>query len=217
MWYDFSMYNVNTWLNPVVQNYEAYFGKTREPVVWDVGSRDGRDGVELARRIYSGHEDWFWQRATVVCVEANPEQADVIERAYPEATVLRVAVSNERGSAPFMVYAGDEGAVGSSSLDLEWKGDSLPGHVITVETDRLEHLIGDDEVDVMKIDVEGRSLEALEGLGDKLRQVKVYHIETEVWTNSYVRVKTFMMNKGFLLVDEAEQYGGMPDLVYVRV
>ena len=55
-----------------------------------------------------------------------------------------------------------------------------------------------------------------EGLGDKLKQVKVFHIETEKWTDSNIKVKAYMMGHGFTLVDETEQYGGMPDQVWVR-
>lgn len=207
---------MNSWLDPTVQNYEHYFGKTEKPVVWEVGSRDGRDGVELARRIYSGRPEWFWSNATVVLIEPNPVQADIIRSEYPEATVHQLAASDKTGEAPFIVYEGDEGAVGSSSLNLRWKEDDLPGHQITVKTERLDKLIKDEEVDIMAIDVEGHSLEVLEGLGDKLNQVKVYYIETETWDDSYVRVKAFMMNKRFILVSEDERWGGMPECVFVR-
>jgi FkbM family methyltransferase len=208
-------YKLNTWLNPVVQNYIEYFGMADRPVVWEVGSRDGEDGVELATRIYIGNEQWFWSRAMVVLVEPNPAQADIIAKSYPEAELHRVAVSDEKGTAPFKVYAGDAGMVGSSSLNLEWKEDA-PGHVITVDIDRLDNLVGDDQIDIMKIDVEGRSFEALKGLGDKLKQVKVFHIETEKWTDSDVKVKAHMLSAGYRLVDESEQYGGMSDQVWVR-
>lgn len=210
-------HELNAWLDSTVENYLNYFGHAERPVVWEVGSRDGKDGVELASRIYSGDETWFWSRARVVALEPNPDQAKVIEREFPEIDLRQVAASNQRGEAPFMVYAGDEGAVGSSSLNLRWKEDDLPGHVITVEIDRLDHLIGnDEEIDIMKIDVEGHSLEVLEGLGDKLKRVKVLHVETEKWTDSNIKVKAFMSVRGFILVDEREQYGGMPDQVWVR-
>lgn len=211
-----SDYSVNTWLNPVIQNYLHYFGETDKPVVWEVGSRDGRDGVELAKRIYNGEDMWFWSNATVVCIEPNPMQADVIKAEYPEATVYELAASNAVGIAPFMVYEGDEGAIGSSSLNLDWKENDLKGHVIQVKTDRLENLIDDEQIDIMKIDVEGHSLQVLEGMGDKLSRVRVFHIETEKWTDSNIKVKAFLMGRGFTLVDETEQYGGMPDQVWVR-
>lgn len=211
-----SEYSVNTWLNPLIQNYEHYFGKTQKPVVWEIGSRDGKDAVEIAMRIYSGEPSWFWTHADIVAFEPNPDQAKIIRKAYPEIEVVQVAASNHKGSAPFMVYHGDEGAVGSSSLNLRWKEDDLEGHQITVETDRLESRIKVDQIDIMKIDTEGHSMEVLEGMGDKLTRVKVYHIETEKWTDSNIKVKAFMMSHGYMLVDDTEQYGGMPDQVWVR-
>ena len=208
-------YAFNTHLNPLIQNFEHYFGTTEKPVVWEVGSRDGHDAVEIAKRIFNGSPDWFWTNAQITALEANPEQVKIIKKNYPEIEVINIAASNEKGSAPFMVYEGDEGAVGSSSLNLTWK-DDLPGHQIVVETDTLYNLIDVDSIDIMKIDVEGKSMEVLEGMGDKLTIVKVYHVETEKWTDSNIKVRAFMMSHGYMLVDDAEQYGGMPDQVWVR-
>lgn len=212
-----SSYRINTWLNPVIQNYEHYFGKTDYPIVWEVGSRDGRDGVELAERIYSGQPDWFWTNAKIVCLEPNPVQADIIRAEYPEIEVIEKAASDSTRIAKFVVYEGDEGAVGSSSLRLDWKENDLPGHQIIVATDRLENLIPEDEeIDIMKIDTEGHSVEVLNGLGKRIKNVKAYHIETEKWTDSNIKVKPIMQNAGYILVDETEQYGGMPDQVWIR-
>lgn len=209
-------YRFNTWLDPAIHNFIHYFGERDKPVVWEIGSRDGRDGVELAKRIYSGRPEWFWTNATVVCFEPNPMQADIIRVEYPEAIVHEIAASNQTGVAQFMVYEGDEGAVGSSSLRLDWKENDLPGHIISVNTVRLEQMIGTENIDIMKIDCEGHSPEVLEGLGDKLQQISLLHIETEKWTDSNIKVKAYMMSHGFQLVDESEQYGGMPDQVWVR-
>lgn len=207
----------NKWLDSTVKAYERFYGITDKPVVWEVGSRDGRDGVELAQRIYKGQEMWFWSNATVVCMEPNPDQAAVIRRDFPEVTTIELAASNAVGEAPFMVYHGDAGAVGSSSLNLSWKKGDLEGHKIVVETERLDNLIGDVPIDIMKIDVEGHSMAVMDGLGAKIRQVRVYHIETEKWTDSNIQMKVLMTSHGYTLVDESEQYGGMPDLVFVRV
>lgn len=207
---------MNNFLTSTVKAYERFFGKTKKPVVWEVGSRDGKDAVELAQRIYNGHKDWFWTNVRIVCFEPNPDQAKIIHKNYPEVDVFKVAASDIVGSAPFMVYEGDEGAVGSSSLNLNWKEDDLPGHKIMVEVNRLENFIGDETIDIMKIDVEGYSLQALEGLRDKLKQIRVIHVETETWTNSDMKVKAFFKARGWTLVDEHEQYGGMPDQVWVN-
>ena len=198
---------MNQFLTSTVDAYLAT-QHTGTQTVWDVGSRDGRDGVELGERC----------QADVTCVEANSEQAEVIRRSYPQVRVYELAASDRRGVAPFMVYEGSEGDVGSSSLDLRWKAhDHLPGHVVQVRTERLDSLVGDEQIGVMKIDVEGHSLQVLKGLGKKLRNVQVFHIETETWTHSDTRIKAFMQSHGYKLVDEQEQYLHMPDLVFVRV
>lgn len=198
---------MNKWLTSTVEAYKEHFGGGRPVLVWEVGSRDGRDGVELAERLGGG---------SVVCVEPNPPQAAVIRESYPQVVVHEVAASDVSGVADFMVYEGDEGAVGSSSLNLGWKEDDLEGHVIRVRVERLDSLIGDEVVDVMKIDVEGHSLQVLWGLGEKLRQVLVLHIETEEWTNSDKAVEAYMTERGFVLVDVMEEWGGMPDQVWVN-
>lgn len=207
---------MNKWLTSTVGAYKTTFGYADHPVVWDVGSRDGDDGVELAERISNNPPELFWDRATVVAVEPNPEQAEIIRKNYPKMTVLELAVSDVSGSADFMVYEGDEGAVGSSSLNLGWKEDDLQGHIIRVQLERLDALMGDEMVDVMKIDVEGHSLQVLHGLGDKLQQVKVLHVETEEWTKSDKMVADYMTKQGFLLEDVMEEWGGMPDQVWVN-
>lgn len=207
---------MNTWLNSTVHSFLDNFGEVEIPVVVEVGSRDGHDAVELARRISRGGA-YQEELGAVMCFEPNPVSAQAIRRNYPLVYVVEKAASDKTGRAEFMAYEGNEGDVGSSSLNLNWKGDDLAGEVITVDTVRLDEVLANDEVDIMKIDVEGHSLEVLHGLGDKLRLVKVYHIETESWTGSDAAVKKYMTEHGYMLYDEMEQYGGMPDLVFVRV
>jgi FkbM family methyltransferase len=205
---------MNHYLDATINAYIAHYPPSSSPIVWDVGSRDGDDGFELAQRIAAPSPT---THATVVCVEANPAQAAVIRSRYPQATVYELAASDTSGSAPFVVYQGDEGAVGSSSLDLRWKAhDHLPHYVIEVPTERLDALIGSEVIDIMKIDVEGHSLQVLHGLGDRLRQVRVFHIETETWTHSDEQVRDYMAAHGFRLVDESIQWANMPDLVFVN-
>lgn len=207
---------MNKWLDSTIKNYMHYFSAQKKPVVWEVGSRDGHDGVELARRIYYGEDEWFWANATIVCFEPNPEQARIIEKNYPEVSVYEMAASDQGRFADFMVYEGDEGAVGSSSLNLDWKEKDLDGTVIRVEAARLDTIISDEVIDIMKIDVEGHSLQVLEGLGEKLKQIKVIHVETETWTGSDRLTEHFMKNHGWQLVDVQEQWGGMPDQVWIN-
>lgn len=201
------------YLTPIVEKYGKYFGIPAHVNVWDVGSRDGDDGLEIAIRI---SQDPIGM-STVTAIEANPRAASQIKSEHPDIRVIECAVSDTNGDADFIVYRGDAGAAGSSSLDLEWKKKDLVGDIIHVDVFRLDELIGDELIDVMKIDVEGHSLQALKGLGDKIHQIRVFHIETEEWTGSNLRVKSFMDDSGFELVDESQEWPGMPDLTYVNM
>lgn len=206
---------MNQWLNPIVDTYLKYFGASNRPVVWEVGSRDGHDCFELMKRISSG-----WraeQQATLVCIEPNPDQANTIAQNYPQATVYQLAVGDKPQKAKFKVYHGNKGDVGSSSLRMDWKkGSGLQSHIITVQVVRLDELLDNEFVDIMKIDCEGYGYQALVGLGDKLKQVKVLHIETEHDSKSDVKVKAYLENRGWIITDITEQYGGMPDITAVN-
>jgi len=202
---------MNEWLTPVVEAYNKrhrHFSTTRS--VWDVGSRDGKDGVELAQRI-GGTE------ADVTAIEANPSQAKIIAESYPKVMVIQTAVGNVRGQVSFTVYEGDEGVVGSSSLNHDWKdSESHKSHEVITPIVPLADLVGDEQIDILKLDCEGYSYDVLIGLGQKIKQVRVLHIETETWTASDKAVEAYMELMGFDIFDVREQYSGMPDYTFAR-
>lgn len=218
---------MNKWLTSTVDAYNKYFGKTISPVVWDVGSRDGDDGVELAQRIYSGKN--FWADARVTCVEPNPPQAQLIREKYPQVKVLEFAASDYQGETEFVrVISDSKDAVGMSSMDVEHqdtKGTG-PKEIIKVRVERLDSVLGsDDLIDIMKIDCEGYSWEVLHGLGDRLKNIKALHVETEHpefsgWSHAghknNEQVATFMISQGFKLVAKEYEWGGIQDQIWVN-
>lgn len=212
---------MNEWLTSTVTAYKEYFGETKHPVVWDVGSRDGDDGVELAQRIGSGTPH-------VVCVEPNPPQAQLIREKYPEVRVLEVAVSDYEGESTFVrVISDNKDAVGMSSLDVahqHTKGD-WPKEVIKVKVKRLDSLLPKGKIDIVKIDCEGYSWEVLHGLGKRLKDIKVLHVETEhpefsQWSHdghhNNEQVAAFMESQGFILYKTEYEWGGIQDQIYVN-
>lgn len=203
---------MNEWLTPIVDAYVQKYGTVNTPNVWEVGSRDGIDGYEIAERIASNPN-----KVRVTCIEPNPEQADIIRESYPQSIVYELAAGDETRKAKFKVYHGNEGDVGSSSLHLDWKkGSGLKSHIITVQVVRLEDIIDDEIIDIMAIDTEGYSYEALIGLGGKINQVRALYIETENDSGSNDKVKKYMSLCGFEFVSEAERWGGMPECVFVN-
>lgn len=216
---------MNTWLDSTVNNYIHYFGKTTSPVVYDVGSRDGHDGVELAERISNTQN--FWKEAQVILFECNPPQIEVIKDNYPWATLITEAISDKSGqTVDFMQIHGDKNMVGSSTLntkrDDEWIQNTS---IVKVKTKRLDEVIkelGHDEIDIMKVDIEGYTFEALQSLGKYLRSVKVYHLETEI--EGYARNKTnvdvaiYMQDNGYRMVaNDSEWAPNILDQIWVRI
>jgi FkbM family methyltransferase len=216
---------MNRWLTSTVEAYKLNFGYTDHPIVWDVGSSDG---VELAERIFTGNADVALQNSFVVCVEPNPPQARLIRETFPQVTVHEVAVSDWEGTSDFVRVVSDNmDAVGMSSLDVAHQ--ETKGHwakeIITVKVTRLDSLMPTSPVDIMKIDCEGYSWEVLHGMGEKLHNVRVFHIETEHpefsgWSHkghkNNEQVMAFMESKGFLLYKTEYEWGGIQDQVWVN-
>ena len=225
---------MNRWLTSSVDTYLKYFGTTTHPVVYEVGSRDGNDGVELAQRIYNGeilsnrvHN--LWEDSQIVLFECNPPQIEVIKRNYPKATLITDAISDKKGTVEFLQLHGDKNVVGSSSMNLNRVNESWVKDYakIKVNTRRLDDVIKelghqDTEIDIMKIDIEHYTWEALQSLGKYLRNVKVFHLETEI--EGVARDKTnldialFMQERGYLCTALENEWGEeIQDQVWVRI
>lgn len=218
----------NKWLNTTVRAYKQYFGEPTQPIIYEVGSRDGRDGVELAERVADLPLSQI-NPDYIVLFEPNPPQAEKIRKMYPDCHVLECAISDKEGSADFLQIDGgnDIAATGSSTMDLKRKA-IKPGrkHIITVRTRRLDNVMADFEhthVDIMKIDAEGYTYEILQGLGDRLKDVWVLHLETEqgngqhpVTNKTSAEVFEFMRDNGFLCYSLEYEWGGIEDQVWVN-
>lgn len=219
---------MNKWLTSAVKAYTDKYGLTSNPIIYEVGSRDGHDGYELADRIYDGHD--LWQDAEVVLFECNPPQIEIIKTNYPPAKLITSAISDKAGqTVEFAQLKGDKNVAGSSSMDLNrlnknWVKDS---EVIKVKTRRLDDVIEElghqkVEIDIMKIDIEGYTYQALKSMGKYLRNVRVFHLETEIEgaarAETNLDVALFMQEHGYICTKiEYEWPPDIEDQVWVRV
>ncbi len=217
---------LNKWLDSSVAAYVDAFGLTDNPVIYEVGSRDGNDGVELAQRIYNGHD--LWKDAEIVLFECNPPSIEAIAKNYPKATIITAAISDKpKQTVEFMQIHGDKNMVGSSTMNMA-RNDSWIKETTTirVDTQRLDNIIKDlkhqnTEIDIMKIDIEGFTYEALLSLGDYLRNVKVFHLETEPegFARKYTNldVALFMQERGYICKALEHEWGdSIQDQVWLR-
>lgn len=216
----------NKWLNSTVDTYTKHFGYTQTPIIYEVGSRDGKDGNELLQRILFGD---YLEGNEVILFECNPPSIELIKQNYPEAILITEAISNVSGkTVEFLQIHGDQNYVGSSTLNTKRSDNWIKEtSTIKVKTKRLDEVIEElghqnTEIDICKIDIEGYTWEALESLGKYLRNVRVFHLETEV--EGYARNKTnleiaeYMESKGYICTSlEGEWLPNIQDQVWKRI
>ena len=212
-------------LEPVVTAYRKYFGKSA-PIVIDIGTRDGDDAAYFRRKLFSEN---------VIAIDANPMSIELTQTRYPWIEVIHTAVSDSDGETSFQqVLSEDASVAGCSSIyaDKVANEPQFEGIVndITVPMARMDTLLKErhieGKIDVVKIDVEGYTWEVLHGFGDRLKDVKVFHVETEVdpthpHHKNNTQISAWMKGQGFVLADISYEgsggiNGGIEDQVWVN-
>ena len=192
-------------LETVITNYRKYFSHTA-PVIFDIGTRDGKDANYLAKQLKS---------TTIYAIDANPAAVDKTLKSFPWMRTRMYAISDYDGEATFQqVDSGDANMDGCSSLYAEKvanepqfkdKVNLIPTVVKRMDTFLKEENLAE-HIDIVKVDTEGYSWQVLQGFGDRLKDVKLFHLETEAEaTHQYHKnnqeIAEFMESRGFSLVD----------------
>jgi FkbM family methyltransferase len=211
-------------LEPVITNYRKYFG-AKAPLIMDIGTRDGDDAFYLYREL---------QGSKVIAVDANPKCVELVRNKYPWIHLYECAVTDKDGQTTFTQVNSDQIEIlGTSSIfNKETSINPPPSYYegitteITVSTSRADTLLIKTEdngiIDVVKVDTEGYSWQVLQGFGDRLNDVRLFHLETESTQlhPDHVtgdKVAEFMRSKGFVLVDTSHEWGDkMEDQIWVN-
>ena len=146
---------------------------------------------------------WFkknYPDARIVGVEADPVVFDMLfrnvsRRNFADVTLLHRAVSSKSGHVPFHCLGADSGRILAGSPD----GISTNSEIIDVPTVLLDDLIGEDEVDFLKIDIEGAELDVISG-SKKLNRVNQMFIEYHSFIDvpqQLSRLLSILENSGF--------------------
>jgi FkbM family methyltransferase len=205
------------WLQPIIDGYQKHFDGPISKIV-EAGSRDGDDAQWILERL-PVQED-----VQVICVEARKNAAEAIQQKYPNFLVFATAVSDFIGSSKFVEMIEDEFA-GSSSLVLERQNVyATESVIIDVPVTRLDVILPLGTIDILKIDVEGHSIPVISGMGDRMQDVLVAHIETETperkaWgePSNNLEVMAMMQDLGFSLANVSYQWGwSIQDQVWIN-
>lgn len=184
----------------------------------EVGSRDGLDTKYVS-------DYWGLTLENTVIVEANRHCYQLIVKSmekYPYAKVVFGAASNYDGEVEFnCVVSSNMELVGVSSIKKSTVINNLKYEQVKVPCFKLDKLITEHNVDLIKIDVEGHSFEVLEGMGDAIKRVKAIQVETEAapsFENQKLdeEVNNFLVNAGFELISKKSCWQSQFDCLYIN-
>jgi FkbM family methyltransferase len=120
---------------------------------------------------------------------------NVSRRHFSDVNLLHRAVSSKSGHVSFHCLGADSGRIHAGSPE----GNSPSSEIIDVQTVLLDDLIGDDEVDFLKIDIEGAELDVISG-SRKLNLVRQLFIEYHSFIDTpqeLSRLLSILENSGF--------------------
>lgn len=197
--------------------YRKYFGETAS-IVFDIGSRDGDDANFLCEELNA---------TDVYIFECHPECFARIQSKYPSFHNINIAISNFIGQSSFnAVYTNDiEMGVSSMKDRIDNWYDIRNASRITVDVSTMENLIEQysiqTPIDMVKLDVEGCSYEVLEGFGEYIKDVKMFHMEVEevsIWEGQKLvdDVIKLMSDNNFRLVDNRYYGENVADHIWVN-
>lgn len=190
----------------------ADFGFSDPEVILEVGSRDGRDALAFAK----AHP-----KARVYFFECNPATLPLcreVEGLRENLRLVEKAVSNRNGKVQFYPIDPEltettwtDGNPGASSLfraSGKYPVERYVQSQIEVDSTRLDtflHDAGLSRVDLLWMDVQGAEKMVCEGLGKRLRDVRVMHAEVEfmeIYSGQplFPDLKRFLKRAGFVLV-----------------
>ncbi len=147
----------------------------------DVGANVGYYSLKLAK-------DYSNDGVRIIAIEAHPENFKALNRnielnSFTQIMTINKAVSNHKGKAILYDRVDTKNRIRSEfySLSTGYIHDlnfvPSDGGSLQVECDTLDNILEEKKVDVMKIDIEGGEVSALEGAGEILRRLRKLIVE----------------------------------------
>jgi FkbM family methyltransferase len=207
---------------PELTNYVSAvqrFSTIRPEILFEAGTKDGKDSIFLAQELNIPHQG-------VYLFEPNQMLYKKLEQdtALDQMNKIPAALYNQTCQLKFYeALNSDDGR--SSLLDRpEIYSDPSLFKVVQVDAIRLDEFMESksiDFIDLFKLDVEGATMEVLEGAGTRLQDIKSFQIEAEyyqIWESqsTWREIKYFLEYQGFVQLVEINHGDRQCDSVWIQ-
>jgi FkbM family methyltransferase len=176
-------------------NYsKKFFDSSDIKNIMEIGSLDGRDSLYFKEH---------YPNANVFCIEGLPSNYQNYLSNLDTITPINIVIADYDGMITFH-HKNINGIHGILNRGDQYGTDTLYLPCKTIKTICKEYKI--DNIDLVKIDVEGASYEILNSMGDKLKDIKIMHIETESYPffkgqKLHSEVEVILLENGFELIE----------------
>jgi FkbM family methyltransferase len=159
-------------------------GRNNPKVIWEIGSRDGREAKTLSE---------YFSQSRIVAFEPNPETFQLVERvssANGRITSKNLALSNQNGWIDFYkidtartITSWADGNPGASSLlksSRNYPYEEYVQDLIRVQSARAEDVVNQEpelKPSVLWVDVQGSEDQVFKGFGEHLNEIDVIVVE----------------------------------------
>jgi FkbM family methyltransferase len=214
----------------MISNFLSYIeDKTKEYVIFDVGSRDGMQSIEFYNN---------FPNAKIFCFECNPNTIQLckqnIEPYNDRITLIEGAVCDYDGTITFYpinqektITTWRDGNPGASSLFKSNGTYPIEYYVqdeIQTNCHRLDSVMKNnniEKVDIIWMDLQGAELLAFKGLGNYIDTVKYIHTEVShipMYTGQVMfnELHEFMISNDFNVKNNLTMRGWQEDAIYQK-
>lgn len=183
--------------------------------VVEVGSRDGHDARKIAE---------IFGAKRVITIEANIDCYHDIEKKYPYFENYNLVIGDKTGASDFYKVDHKHGEVllGQSSVLYKPSYDTIATRVSVpaLTMDDFVDFYGINDIEVMKIDVEGFTYQVLQGF-TKIRMTRLLHVESEqkeFWDDQklYSDTARHLVDAGYEQVYFSQVWTDQSDSIWLR-
>lgn len=186
-----------------VQKIYDFDTNKKKPIIIDAGSNIG-----IAMLFFKNK----YPVSKIICFEPDPNAFLILKNnisvnGLKDVIAINAALSNNNGVIPFYgEVSGIKADNRGNSIKNVWGCQRNTSAKVLVNSQRLSDYI-QEEIDFLKIDIEGAEQQVLEELGDKLHFIKemvieVHEIETLGFDNSLEKIKSILNNYNFKITTE---------------